>query len=167
MKKIIIGAIALICLIGLIAILIKNSNKIKPADTSSSSQSQNASAADSLSLIRQQEQKADRIEIIHFHATQQCYSCKTVGEYGLKTIKEKFPEEYKNGTIIFRDINGELPENKDMVMKYRASGSSLFVNAIRNGEDNIEEDTTVWRLISDENKFIDYFQDKLGKFLGE
>ncbi|MFH0854127.1 MAG: hypothetical protein V1891_01410, partial [bacterium] len=79
----------------------------------------------------------------------------------------KFPEEYQSGKITFKDINGELPENKDMVMKYRAAGSSLFVNAIKNGADNIEEDTTVWRLISDENKFIDYFQEKIGKILGE
>jgi len=38
-------------------------------------------------------------------------------EYALKTIKEKFLEEYKNGTIAFRDINGELLENKDMVIE--------------------------------------------------
>ena len=61
-------------------------------------------------------------------------------EYALKTIKEKFLEEYKNGTIAFRDINGELLENKDMVIKYQARGSSLFVNAITAGKDNIKED---------------------------
>jgi hypothetical protein len=60
---------------------------------------------------------AKKIEVVHFYTTQQCWSCITVGEYALKTIKEKFLEEYKNGTIAFRDINGELPENKDMVIE--------------------------------------------------
>jgi len=60
---------------------------------------------------------AKKIEVVHFHATQQCWFCITVGEYALKTIKEKFLEEYKNGTIAFRDINGELLENKDMVIE--------------------------------------------------
>ena len=110
---------------------------------------------------------AEKIEVVHFHATQQCWSCITVGEYALKTIKEKFPEEYKNGTIVFRDINGELPENRDMVIKYQAGGSSLFVNAITAGKDNIEEDVTVWRLVSNESQFINYFQDKLNKLLGK
>jgi hypothetical protein len=110
---------------------------------------------------------AEKIEVVHFHATQQCWSCITVGEYALKTIKEKFPEEYKNGTIVFRDINGELPENKDLVMKYQAGGSSLFVNAITAGKDNIKEDVTVWRLVSNESQFISYFQDKLNKLLGK
>ncbi len=110
---------------------------------------------------------ADKIEVVHFHTTQQCWSCITVGEYALKTIKEKLPEEYKNGKIVYKDVNGELPENKDMVIKYQASGSSLFVNAIRDGKDNIEEDITVWRLVSNENQFISYFQNKLNNLLGK
>ncbi|GFO97708.1 hypothetical protein ig2599ANME_1915 [groundwater metagenome] len=110
---------------------------------------------------------ADKIEVVHFHATQQCWSCITVGEYALKIIKEKFPQEYENGKIVFKDINRELPENKDMVIKYQARGSSLFVNAIRNGKDNIEEDITVWRLVSNENQFISYFQNKLNNLLGK
>jgi len=112
-------------------------------------------------------QGADKIEVIHFHATQQCWSCITVGEYALKTIQEKFPEEYKNGIIIFRDVNGELPQNRDMVLKYQAGGSSLFVNAIRDGKDNIQEDVTVWRLVSNETQFINYFENKLKTLLGK
>ena len=110
-------------------------------------------------------QAAEKIEVVHFHATEQCWSCKTVGEFALKTIKEKFPEEYKNGTIVFKDINGELPENRELVQKFQASGSALFINAIINGHDNIAEDVTVWRLISDEGKFVGYFQNKLNELI--
>lgn len=110
---------------------------------------------------------ADKIEVIHFHATQQCWSCITVGEYALKTIQERFPQEYKNGIITYKDINGELLENRDIVVKYQAGGSSLFVNAIANGKDNIEEDVTVWRLVSDEKKFKDYFENKLNTLLNK
>ena len=109
---------------------------------------------------------AEKIEVVHFHGTHKCWSCITVGEYALKTIKEKFPEEYKNGTIVYQDVNGELPENKDIVQQYRASGSALFVNAIAGGKDNIEEDVTVWRLVSNESQFISYFENKLNKLLG-
>ena len=110
---------------------------------------------------------AEKIEVIHFHATQQCWSCITVGEYALKTIKEKFPEEYASGAIVFRDIDAELPENRDLVVKYQARGSALFVNAITAGKDNIEEDVAVWRLVSNESQFISYFQDKLNKLLSK
>ena len=110
---------------------------------------------------------ADRIEVVHFHATEQCASCIAVGELSLKTIKEKFPEEYASGKITYLDINGELPENQAIVMKYQARGSSLFVNAIRGGRDDISEDVTVWRLINDENQFVSYFENKLNTLLGK
>ena len=112
-------------------------------------------------------QAAEKIEVVHFHATQQCWSCKTVGEFALKTIKDKFPEDYKNGTIVFKDINGELPENRDLVIKYQASGSSLFINAITSGQDKIEEDVTVWRLINNESQFVNYFENKIKTLLGK
>jgi hypothetical protein len=108
---------------------------------------------------------ADKIEVVHFHATQQCVSCITVGKYALKTIQDKFPEEYKSGKIVFKEINGELPENREIVTKYQARGSSLFVNAVQGDKDNIAEDVTVWRLINNESQFMDYFESKLNTLL--
>jgi len=156
----------ILIIIGLILIsglfIIKGSRKSDNTSTEIlSSSSVSPTTTPPISIV-----PVDKIEVVHFHATQQCWSCITVGEYALKTIKEKFPEEYKSGKIVFRDINGELPVNRDIVVKYQAGGSSLFVNAIRNGNDSIEEDVDVWRLVTDESQFINYFQNKLNKLLG-
>ncbi|MBU0476614.1 hypothetical protein KKB68_01220 [Patescibacteria group bacterium] len=157
-KKVIIGIIAL-AILGVIVVMAKNNSQ--QINTNSVGETVNKTQTQSVKNF------ADRIEVLHFHATNQCWSCITVGEYALKTIKEKFPEEYKNSAIVFRDINGELPENKDIVMKYQARGSSLFVNAITDNQDNIEEDIKVWRLIANETQFIDYFENKLKNLLGK
>ncbi len=114
-----------------------------------------------------QNQPAEQIEIVHFHGTNQCWSCIIVGEYALKTIKEKFSEEYENGKIVFKEINGDLPENAEIVNKYKARGSSLFINSIIDGKDNIKEDVDVWRQISNESKFSQYFENKLNSILGK
>jgi FtsZ-interacting cell division protein ZipA len=163
MQKKIIILIIVIAIVGIVFWIERNGNKPTEAQ---STNNQTAKSQEELPMSIAKI-SAEKIEVVHFHGTHQCWSCITVGEYALKTIKEKFPEEYKNGTIVYRDINGELPENKDIVMKYQASGSSLFVNAITAGKDNIEEDVTVWRLISNESQFINYFQDKLNKLLGK
>ncbi len=155
-KFIIIVSALLITVFGLTGCDGQTNDPINTAPASSSSDG----------LMSKSVQKADKIEVVHFHATQQCWSCITVGKYALKTIQERFPEEYKNGTIVFRDINGQLPENRDMVIKYQARGSSLFVNAIADGRDNIQEDIRVWRLITNENNFMDYFESKLKELLG-
>ena len=160
-KKIIILIIG-VALVGVVFFVARNGNK--PTETQSIN-NQTTKSQEELPMSKAKI-SAEKIEVVHFHGTQQCWSCITVGEYALKTIKEKFPEEYKNGTIVYRDVNGELPENRDIVMKYQARGSSLFVNAIIAGKDNIEEDVDVWRLVNDENQFINYFQNKLNKLLG-
>ncbi len=121
--------------------------------------------ANNSSQMPRAEITVDRIEVVHFHAAQQCWACITVGEYALKTIEEKFPEEYKNGTIVFKNINSELPENKDIVIKYQARGSALFINTIANGEDEIEEDVAVWRFVTNEGRFVSYFENKLSMLL--
>ncbi len=149
-----------------VAVLAGCASKVTNQETNNN-QATTETSANASDQMSKAEIVADKIEVVHFHATQQCWSCITVGEYALKTIKEKFPEEYKNGTIVFRDINGELSENRDMVMKYQARGSSLFVNAITDGKDKIEEDVTVWRLVNNESQFINYFENKLKKLLGK
>ena len=116
-------------------------------------------------LVSQETMPADKIEVVHFHGTRQCWSCITVGEYALQTIKDKFPEEYQSGKIVLKDINSELPENKEIVTKYQARGSSLFINAISNDKDSIEEDVNVWRLVNSQEKFTDYFEEKLKTLL--
>ena len=118
-------------------------------------------------VIAKKDLPAKRIEVTHFHGTHQCFSCITVGELALKTIKEKFPEEYKQGKIVYKDINIDLEENKEVVEKYQATGSSLYINNIADGKDNIEEDTTVWRLVTNEEKYIVHLEDKLKGLLGK
>lgn len=110
---------------------------------------------------------ADKITIIHFHATQQCVSCIAVGNLALKTLETNFAAELNSGKITYQDVNVELPENQTLVDQYQARGAALFLNVINENKDHIMEDVTVWRLINDEEQFITYFTNKLNKFLGK
>lgn len=152
MNKRIIISIIITILVVVVAVIVKDNGQ--QSDTN-----------DKLTSKNSNEILAEKIEVVHFYGTRQCWSCITVGEYALKTIQDKFPKEYKDGTIVFMDINVELPENEDIVVRYQARGSSLFINAIIDGNDNIEEDTTVWQLVGDEGKYINYFEDKLKNLL--
>lgn len=160
-KKIIILILATVT-IGVIFFTAKNNNSFNETKKVSDKTENRKDESIPVNQI-----SADKIEVIHFHGTHQCWSCITVGEYALKTIRQKFLKEYKSEKIVFKDINGELPENKDIVTKYQARGSSLFVNSITNGKERIEEDVNVWRLVNNEGQFINYFENKLNKLLGK
>lgn len=109
----------------------------------------------------------DKIEVVNFFGTQRCVSCLAIGKLTKKTLEERFASELESGKIVFKEINGELPENKEIVVKYQARGSSLFINAIRGEKDNIAEDVTVWRLVNSEEQFMSYLENKLNQLLGK
>lgn len=109
---------------------------------------------------------SDKLEIYYFHRTARCYSCKTIGQYVREVVEEKYGEQIENKIIDFRELNVELPENKGIAIKYQASGSSLFINRIIDGKNNIEQDVNVWRLLNNEIQFKNYLENKINSYLG-
>lgn len=108
----------------------------------------------------------EKIEVFLFHRTVRCSTCIAIGKLSERTVQEKFAEEAKSGKIIFKEINIDLPENKALAEKFQAAGSALYINTIRNGQDNIEQDTKVWRLTGDETAFINYLQNRINMLMG-
>ena len=119
-KKTIILIIA-IAVIGTVFLILMNGNK------STEAQSQNNQIAENQS--KEEKQSAEKIQVFVFHATQRCYSCIAIGKLAGETVNEYFQPELRDGKIEFREINVDLPENKELAYKFQASGSSLFIMA--------------------------------------
>lgn len=100
----------------------------------------------------------DKLEIYHFHGTNQCYSCITVGDYAEETVKTYFADELKSGKIVFDHINGERPENRNLVMKYGATGSSLWLGTYVGDDFKAEQNINVWYKISDKQDYMNYLK---------
>ena len=101
----------------------------------------------------------EKLEIYHFHGTNQCYSCITVGAYAEETVNNYFADEIKSGKIIFGHINGELLENKDLVMKYESTGSSLWLGTYsEDGKFSAEQNVKVWYKINDKQDYMNYLK---------
>ncbi len=101
----------------------------------------------------------DKLEIYHFHATNQCFSCITVGDYAEETVNTYFADELESGKIIFGHVNGDLVENKDLVIKYGATGSSLWFGSYSGTEFNAEENVNVWYKINDKEDYMIYLKE--------
>ena len=157
-KKTIILIIA-IAVIGTVFLILKNGNK------STEAQSQNDQIAENQS--KEKKLSAEKIQVFVFHATQRCYSCITIGKFAGETVNEYFQPELRDGKIEFREINIDLPENKELSRKFQAGGSSLYINAISSGQDNIVEDVAVWRLVNNEVQFKNYLKNKLSNLFGK
>jgi len=111
------------------------------------------------SYLNDREINIDKLEIYHFHATNQCYSCKTVGAYAEETVNTYFADELKSGKIVFGHINGDLPENRNLVAKYGVTGSSLWLGTYaKDGSFSAEENVNVWYKISNKQDYMNYLK---------
>ncbi|MCK5122854.1 MAG: hypothetical protein KAQ87_01760 [Candidatus Pacebacteria bacterium] len=157
-KKIIIGVIALTFL-GIIIVMAKNNNQQSIPNAGVASETANEIQSSNI------KNSVDKIEIYYFHRTQRCYSCNILSQYTREIIEQKFSEEIKNGKIEFREVNVDLPENKNTALKFQASGSSLFVNVIKDGQDDINQDANVWQLLNNRSQFENYLTNKINSLL--
>lgn len=107
-----------------------------------------------------------KLEVFHFHPTRQCISCVTIGDYANATLTTYFADELASGKIVFRHINGELPENQAEVERYGASGSSLWIGVYTSdGTFYPEENLKVWYRTDDKGRFMDYLKGVIEKRL--
>ena len=107
----------------------------------------------------------DKLEIYHFHGTNQCYSCRTVGAYAEETVKTYFADELKSGKIVFGHINVDLPENKELAIKYGVTGASLWLGTYTGEEFKAEQNTNVWYKISNKEDYMNYLKGIIGQKL--
>lgn len=106
-----------------------------------------------------------RVEVIHFHGTHQCYSCKMVGALAERTVQTYFKDELASGRITFAHINGQLAQNSELVRKYDARNSSLWIGTTIDGTFHKEQDLEVWRKIKNERDYLEYLKGLLERRL--
>ncbi len=108
---------------------------------------------------------ADRVDVVYFHRTQRCYSCSYVETGARHTVEDYFEDELASGTVTFQTVNIQDQANGDIVRKYGAYTSSLFVNTVKDGADHIEEATEVYFLIGRDEAFAEALKSRIQKSL--
>ena len=106
-----------------------------------------------------------KVELYHFHGNAQCPSCTTVGAFAEDTVNRYYIREVASGRLVFRHVNYDLPENKDLVEKYGVTASSLWIGTYVNGKFSKEEDLKVWYRLDNETEYSTYLKGVLDKRL--
>jgi thiol-disulfide isomerase/thioredoxin len=106
-----------------------------------------------------------RVEVFHFHGTQQCVSCIAVGDLAEKTMNENFKNELESKRIIFAHVNYDLPENTLLAKKYGVTGSSLWIGVYNGTTFSKEENIKVWSLINNKEVYSTYLSGVITKRL--
>ena len=96
------------------------------------------------------------VEVVYFHRTQRCSGCIYAGDMVEYTINTYFADELADGELVFITRDVQYDANAEIVDKYGAYTSSLYMNKVVDGVDNIEEITGIWLLLHKDQEFVDY-----------
>ncbi len=108
---------------------------------------------------------ADRVDVIYFHRTQRCYSCRYMEDAARYTVETYFAGELASGKVTFQVFNVEEQENADIVEKYQSSYLSLYINTVKDGADHIELVAELYPLIGEDEAFVETLKNKIEKSL--
>ena len=104
-----------------------------------------------------------KVEVIHFTAPNQCHSCVVLGDYAEETVKTHFPEELGSGKLVFDHVDIADPAKEEIVERYGATGSSLWIGTYDDqGGFYKEEDIRVWYKLNDKPGYVQYLKTLIG-----
>lgn len=112
-------------------------------------------------------QNADRIDVVYFHRTERCDSCTWAGQMARKTVVSYFANELSSGRVTFREADVQSFENRMLAAKYRATGSSLFLDYVSQGKDYIVEAAQTYPYVGNETRFTGLLRAMIADGLGK
>ena len=81
------------------------------------------------------DESVSKIEVLDFHTTHRCMTCNAIEANTKYTLETYFSKELKDHIITFQVINVDEEENEKIAEKFEASGTSLFLNVIKDGKE--------------------------------
>ena len=102
----------------------------------------------------------------YFHGNYRCTTCTTLERLSRKAINEKFSKELESGTLVFKSVNVDEPQNRHFIEDFGLYTKSLVLVEMQGDRvirhKNLQEIWTLWR---DEPAFEKYVQKEVSAFL--
>lgn len=106
--------------------------------------------------------------VTYFHGSFRCSTCQRIETFSEQAINKNFTNELKNGTMVWRTVNVEEPENRHYNTDYQLHTRSLIISEIRDGKEmrwkNLEK---VWNFVRNEAAFDQYVSSEIKAWVGQ
>jgi hypothetical protein len=165
--------IALIVLTVFVAVSIgylvySETREARPAETGIVEQGkQGEQIAGNTALASDEKQAIDRIvRVYYFHTTFRCPTCRKIEEYTKSAIISAFATEIKSGTIAWKALNVEEPQNRHFMDDYKLFTKSVVVVDEQKGKQvrwKVLDKT--WELVHDQSAFTNYIRSEVKRYL--
>jgi len=115
-----------------------------------------------------QRKPALKVVAYYFHVSARCVTCRTIESYSKEAVERGYAKEIEEGTVEWRPVNVQLPQNRHYIRDYQLYTRSLVLVKYRDGKQvewrNLDK---VWQLVRRKGDFLKYVQSNLAAYLGE
>jgi hypothetical protein len=167
-KKIILIGLSIFVVASVGYLVYSETREARPAATGIVEQEkQGEHIASNTVLASDEKQAIDRIvRVYYFHTTFRCPTCHRIEEYTKNAILSSFGSEIKKGTIIWKVLNVEEPQNRHFVDDFKLFTKSVVIVDEQKGKQvrwKVLEKT--WELVHDQSAFTDYIRSEVKRYL--
>ena len=102
----------------------------------------------------------------YFHGTARCTTCRTIESYSREVVEQKFGADIAKGSLQYKLVNLQLPENRHFVKDYQLFTKSLVLVRFDKGkqtEYKVLNDT--WELVGDKSAMQAYVEREVRDYL--
>jgi len=103
------------------------------------------------------------VDLVFFHPVPGCDSCDQVGRFANETVTTYFARELANGTLAYRDVNLNLPENTGIAKQYGAYDNSLWVGVQDENGFHATQIVDIWYYAYNREAFMQYLRGVLDR----
>jgi len=157
MKKIITIVLGLFVVFSVVFLIAKETMKSEGDSTESAQKKTEAASG-----------KQNRVNVYYFHTTFRCPSCNAIENHTKSSVEDHFKKELGSGTVVFKEVNVDLEENKHYIKGFELYTKQVIVEQIKNGKQtkwkNLDQ---VWKLFRDGQQFSAYIHEEVGDYLKE
>ncbi|MGD9110456.1 MAG: nitrophenyl compound nitroreductase subunit ArsF family protein [Phycisphaerales bacterium] len=156
--KQVLTILLLVFLVGSLAYMVVKENKIESStDITASPQEQSTNTEQDIQLI-----------VYYFHGDVRCVTCHKLENYAKEVLEINFSDAITSGSIIWKPVNVDKPENKHFIQDYELVTKSIVLSRIVDGKEtkwkNLDQ---IWQKVADKNEYLQYIHNDIVKFLEE
>jgi len=115
-----------------------------------------------------QQKQAHQVIAYYFHTTYRCPTCLKIEEYTKQAIKEGFPAQLKDGSLVWKTLNVEEKGNEHFIKDYQLFSKAVVVVDMIDGRQvqwkNLKD---IWQLVGKKDTFTRYIKDEVQSYLGK
>jgi len=100
--------------------------------------------------------------LYYFHRTSRCHTCLSIEANINEALQTYFPEQLKDGRLLWHPINIEEPDNAHFVADFGlVSNAAILLRPARGAEASWIELEEVWNLVESKGEFLEYVREQV------